>query len=58
VMQKILYGLPLIHAVQLVRPLMAGLPVTDVSLHLAVLAAYGIVGYLIGVRLVHKRLSV
>lgn len=58
VMQNILYGLPLIHAVQLVRPLMAGLPVTDVALHLSVLAAYGVVGYLIGVRLVRKRLSV
>lgn len=58
VMQNILYGLPLIHAVQLVRPLMAGLPVTDVALHLFVLAAYGVVGYLIGVHLVRKRLSV
>ena len=58
VMQKILYGLPLIHAVQLVRPLMAGQPVTDVALHLTVLIAYGVIGYLIGVRLVRKRLSV
>ena len=56
--QNILYGLPLIHAVELVRPLMAGLPVTDVALHLSVLIAYGVVGYLIGVRLVQKRLSV
>ena len=58
VMQKILYGLPLIHAVQLVRPLMAGQPLTDVALHLSVLVAYGVIGYLIGVRLVRKRLSV
>jgi len=58
VIQNILYGLPLIHAVQLVRPLMAGLPVTDVALHLAVLVAYGIVGYLVGVQLIRKRLSV
>jgi len=56
--QNILYGLPLIHAVQLVRPLMAGLPVTDVALHLAVLVAYGVVGYLIAIRLIHKRLSI
>ena len=58
VIQKILYGLPLIHAVQLVRPLMAGQPLTDVALHLSVLVAYGVIGYLIGVRLVRKRLSV
>lgn len=58
VMQKILYGLPLIHAVQLVRPLMAGQPMTDVALHLSVLVIYGVIGYLIGVRLVRKRLSV
>jgi len=57
-LQNILYGLPLIHAVQLVRPLMAGLPVTDVALHLSVLVAYGIVGYLIGAHLIRKRLSV
>lgn len=57
-MQQIVYSLPLIHAVQLVRPLMAGLPVTDVALHLSVLVAYGVVGYLIGVRLVRRRLSV
>jgi len=58
VMQGIISGLPLIHAVQLVRPLMAGLPVTDVVLHLAVLTAYGAVGYLVAVRLVQKRLCV
>lgn len=58
VMQGIISGLPLIHAVQLVRPLMAGLPVTDVVLHLAVLTAYGAVAYLVAVRLVQKRLCV
>ncbi len=56
--QSIIYALPLIHAVQLVRPLMAGLPLTDVTLHLSVLVAYGVSGYLIGVRLVQRRLSV
>jgi lipooligosaccharide transport system permease protein len=57
-MQKILYGLPLIHAVQLIRPLMAGLPTTDVALHLAVLAAYGVAGYWIAFRQIRKRLHV
>lgn len=58
VLQNILYGLPLIHAVQLVRPLMAGLPVTNVVLHLAVLIAYGVGGYLIAMRLIRRRLLV
>ena len=56
--QAILYGLPLIHAVQLIRPLMAGLPVTDILLHLSVLTAYGVAGYWIAFRLIRKRLRV
>jgi len=56
--QTILYGLPLIHAVQLIRPLMAGLPVTDILLHLVVLATYGVVGYWIAFVLIRKRLRV
>jgi len=58
ILQKILYALPLVHAVQLIRPLMAGLPVTNVVLHLAVLAAYGIGGYLIALQLIRRRLQV
>jgi lipooligosaccharide transport system permease protein len=57
-LQTILHALPLVHAVQLIRPLVAGLPVTDVALHLAVLAAYGVGGYLVAVRLVSRRLRV
>jgi lipooligosaccharide transport system permease protein len=57
-LQNIVQWLPLVHAVDLVRPLVAGLPVTHVVLHLAVLIAYGLVGFLIAVRLVRKRLSV
>jgi hypothetical protein len=37
---------------------MAGQPLTDVPLHLSVLVVYGVIGYLIGVRLVRKRLNV
>jgi hypothetical protein len=44
--------------VDLIRPLVAGLPLSNVTLHLAVLAGYGIVGYLIAVRLTRKRLLV
>jgi lipooligosaccharide transport system permease protein len=50
--------LPLVHAVDLIRPLVAGLPLSNVALHLAVLAGYGIVGYLIAVRLTRRRLLV
>jgi lipooligosaccharide transport system permease protein len=57
-LQQVLQALPLIHAVQLVRPLMAGLPLENVVLHLAVLAGYGVAGYLIAVRLIRRRLRV
>jgi lipooligosaccharide transport system permease protein len=57
-LQEIIHWLPLVHAVELVRPLVAGLPVTNVALHLAVLIAYGVVGYLVAVRLVRTRLSI
>ena len=57
-LQQIIHWLPLVHAVELVRPLVAGLPLSNITLHLAVLIAYGIVGYLVAVRLVRKRLSV
>lgn len=50
--------LPLAHAVDLIRPLVAGQPLTDVPLHLGVLAAYGLVGYLVAVKLVRRRLLV
>ena len=48
----------LTHAVALVRPLVAGQPLTDVGLHLAVLLAYAAVGYYIAVVLTRKRLVV
>jgi lipooligosaccharide transport system permease protein len=57
-LQSVLYWLPLIHAIQLIRPLIAGLPVTDVALHLAVLAAYGVAGYLVALYLIRRRLRV
>jgi lipooligosaccharide transport system permease protein len=57
-LQEIVHWLPLVHAVELVRPLVAGLPVSNIVLHLGVLITYGIVGYLVAVRLVRKRLSI
>src|SRR3990172_6139960 len=57
-LQSIVQLLPLAHAVDLIRPLVAGLPLDNVPLHLAVLAGYGAAGYLIPVRLTRKRVLV
>ncbi|MBW7931341.1 MAG: ABC transporter permease [Gammaproteobacteria bacterium] len=48
--------LPLSHAVQLLRPLVAGLPPENVGLHLAVLLGYALVGYLAATWLVRRRM--
>ena len=57
-MQGIVQLLPLTHAVALTRPLVAGQAVSDVGLHLAVLAAYTLVSYYLAVVLVRRRLLV
>jgi lipooligosaccharide transport system permease protein len=57
-LQHVVQALPLTHAVELVRPLVAGLPVSDVPIHVAVLVAYGAVGYFISVVLTRRRLLV
>lgn len=57
-LQSVVQALPLAHAVDLIRPLVAGLPLTQVPLHLAVLLGYGMAGYLIAVRLTRRRLLV
>ena len=57
-LQAMVQVLPLTHAVDLIRPLVAGLPLTNVPLHLALLAGYGAAGYLIAVRLARRRLLV
>lgn len=57
-LQAFVQVLPLVHAVDLVRPLVSGQPLTDVPLHVALLAAYALAGYLIAVTLVRRRLLV
>ncbi|HYM48205.1 MAG TPA: ABC transporter permease [Burkholderiaceae bacterium] len=57
-LQVIVQFLPLSHAVDLLRPLVSGQALSNVGLHLAVLAAYAVVGYLISVRLIRKRLLI
>lgn len=57
-LQTLVQILPLSHAVDLVRPLIAGQPLTNVPLHLAVLLVYALVGYSVAVILVRRRLLV
>jgi lipooligosaccharide transport system permease protein len=57
-LQTAVQMLPLTHAVDLVRPLIAGQPVTHVTLHLAVLAAYAVTGFAIAAVLIRRRLLV
>ncbi len=57
-LQVLVQWLPLSHAVDLLRPLVSGQPLSDVALHLVVLASYALVGYVIAVRLVRRRLLV
>ncbi|MFQ5993546.1 MAG: ABC transporter permease [Acidiferrobacterales bacterium] len=57
-LQAFVQFLPLTHAVALVRPLVAGQPLTDVPLHLLVLLGYASVGYYVAVILTRRRLVV
>jgi lipooligosaccharide transport system permease protein len=49
--------LPLVHAVQLVRPLMVGAPAESAALHLTVLAGYALAALWLATRLVERRLT-
>jgi len=57
-MQTAVQLLPLPHAIELVRPLVTGAPLTQVPLHLAVLLGYALVSYHFAVLLVRRRLLV
>ncbi|HEY0720045.1 MAG TPA: nodulation protein NodJ, partial [Gammaproteobacteria bacterium] len=48
--------LPLTHTIDIIRPLTTGAPIENLPLHLAVLAAYGVVTYLLALHLVRHRL--
>ena len=54
--QLLAQGLPLTHAVALVRPLLTELPLTQPLLHLSVLAIYAATGYAIAAHLAARRL--
>jgi lipooligosaccharide transport system permease protein len=49
--------LPLTHAIALVRPLMTGMPASNIALHLLVLLAYGLLALRIASHLIHRRLA-
>ncbi len=57
-LQGVVRALPLTHAVDLIRPIVSGQPVTDVPLHLAVLGAYAAAGYLLASALIRRRVLV
>jgi len=57
-MQSAVQFLPLTHAVELTRPLVAGLPVENPLLHLGVLLIYALLGYYLAVVFTRKRLVV
>ena len=57
-MQSVVYVLPLTHAVELTRPLIAGTPLQTPWLHLGVLGLYTLIGYYLAVVLTRKRLIV
>jgi lipooligosaccharide transport system permease protein len=48
--------LPLYHAVELVRPLMTGTPLSSPLVHLGVLGLYTVSAYWLAVRLIGRRL--
>jgi len=54
--QLLAQGLPLTHAVALVRPLLTELPLTQPFLHMTVLGTYAVVGYIIASHLAARRL--
>ncbi len=49
-------GLPLTHAVQLIRPLLTELPLVNPVLHVAVLLLYAVVGYAFAAKLAARKL--
>ncbi len=55
-LQVIVQVLPLTHAIELIRPLVAGTPLHNPILHISVLSIYALVFYYIAVVMVRKRM--
>jgi lipooligosaccharide transport system permease protein len=56
-MQAIAHALPLVHATELVRPLLNGALPADVLLHVGVLLAYALAGFYAALVLFRRRLA-
>ncbi len=56
VAQVVVNILPLSHAIALIRPLVAGQPLADPGLHIAVLLGYAVVGYVAASIFIRRRL--
>ena len=54
--QTIVQVLPLSHAIAVIRPLVAGLPVESPILHISVLLTYALVGYVAGTFFIRRRM--
>jgi len=54
--QFLAQGLPLTHAVQLIRPLLTELPLVNPVVHVAVLLLYAVVGYIIAAKLAERKM--
>ena len=54
--QVIVNILPLSHAIALIRPLVAGTPLTDPLLHVGVLLGYAVVGFVAATVFIRRRL--
>ncbi|MBI3897986.1 MAG: ABC transporter permease [Gammaproteobacteria bacterium] len=57
-LQSVVQFFPLVHAVELVRPLVAGRPLLHVGFHLGVLLVYGVAAFGLAVKLARQRLVV
>ena len=54
--QSVVQLLPLTHAVEIIRPIVVGQPITDLGLHLAALGGFGLVTTWIATVLFRRRL--
>ena len=57
-LQILVQGLPLTHAVALLRPIMLNQPLTDASVSILILVGYALLGYYLALVLIRRRLLV
>ncbi|HQT42642.1 MAG TPA: ABC transporter permease [Halothiobacillus sp.] len=57
-LQAVVQFLPLTHAVEVIRPVIVGQPVTQIGAHLAVLSGFAVLSFYLAVAMVRRRLWV